>query len=40
MLVPPFVLQYGRAQRFALAAGGRAWKMLESSINPKPENCL
>ena len=28
------------AQRFALLALGRAWTLLESSINSKPEKCL
>ena len=27
------------AQRCALPASGRAWTMLEASINPKPEKC-
>jgi uncharacterized protein (DUF2062 family) len=30
----------GTAQRFALAAGGRAWIRFESRKNPKPEKCL
>ena len=32
--------QEGTAQRFALPACGRAWKMLGSRKNPKPEKCL
>jgi len=28
------------AQRFALLAGGRAWTMLGSRENSKPEKCL
>ncbi|MDO9129214.1 MAG: hypothetical protein Q7U34_05040, partial [Anaerolineales bacterium] len=32
--------QTQRAQRFALLAGGRAWTMLGSRKNSKPEKCL
>ncbi len=41
MTFSPFdLIMQGTAQRFALPACGRAWTLLGSRKNPKPEKCL
>jgi len=35
-----FNVSQASVQRFALLAGGRAWKLFGSRKNPKPEKCL